>query len=154
MGLQHAERLPRCRELEKLRKKMKNRNIMGETYFLSVLCMPAHHPVLPGHFSCRNQQCLCHQHDSHAGGCHRPVAGTESSRVTRERTWQLNLKSTSPELPPHHFPTTTLTSASVAFHNIAHETRCTRAPTRAGDGSLCPKMVSFLIYDFILILTT
>jgi hypothetical protein len=55
---------------------------------------------------------------------------------------------------PRHFPTTTLASASAVFHNVAHEIRSARAPTRAGDGSSYPKIVSFLIYNFILILTT
>src|ERR1700737_1909649 len=45
-----TERLPRCRELKKLRKRSKIRNIMEETYLLKVLCMPAHHLVLPGSY--------------------------------------------------------------------------------------------------------
>jgi hypothetical protein len=43
-----AERLPRCRELEKLRKMVKNRNFIGITYFGGVLACPAPHITLPG----------------------------------------------------------------------------------------------------------
>ena len=44
-----AESLPRCRELEKLRKTVKKLNFNGTTHY-GVLGMPAYHPTLPGSY--------------------------------------------------------------------------------------------------------
>jgi len=50
MPTNHGKGLPRCREVENLQKMVKNWSILGETYIVKVLCMPAHHPTLPGSY--------------------------------------------------------------------------------------------------------
>jgi hypothetical protein len=52
MSMDGVESLPCCRELKKLQKCSENQNIIGETYFLRVLCMPAHHQTLFRSFEC------------------------------------------------------------------------------------------------------